>query len=1232
MTNVGSVDIQFSANNLQETLNKVNELSKVLQGLENKKVNLGNISTQLGTVTQSVNTTGNAFTKMSSWLGDFSQKTGKMASTLGGLNGSIQTVLRTMNIGQNTFYQLGNEVTRLSQVAATAAYRLEMLAAPIQMITVQVAKLGIELDTQARKVATQEGVTANAARYFSDTVVASWSATAAKTGAAAKDIGEANYYIVSSMNATQEQFEQMQGAIAKFTVGGFTTAEDTALYLATAFNVYGDELAKSGDMQNQVNHALDTMLVAVRKGKADVSDFVSGWGRVAEIGKLAGASFEETQSILAGLSRVFTPSQAVTSAENFFKTLVKQSKDGAAAIEELGLKLYQVGPNGDKSMRDPLDILTDLFSLLSTKPIDVQQSFITRIFGQLRSLRGVLTLQDIQMLNDIKDWTKEMAGIQPGTEVQSWFDVVSQGYQGKINILLSTLKQIGQGFFTSQVGPILDKATTALTKFFEVVQKQPPELMGTLAKFMVGISVLPPILLALSTVGMTIGTIFTSLSIVLTPSGLATAVLGWGALHGIIEKFGGMIKDYVGPNGTFNGLVKLIADLAVQFGVLKQTNADKILESIGVSTDKINSASFKDFVTEVGNLKDKLLEVKDTVGEVFKGFEDFAKNTLSGDSETGKTIKTIIDVLNWMSGGKIKDTMGLESIRDKTYAILDGFASWIVKLTTVSILLQGIITGAKLLQIVTGAGGWLAGLVGGAGAAGAAGAVGAVGSAGGLTGILASVGLTIPGLVAIIVAAVAAYLGVKWFLNQNTGIGSDYQSSTLPNWIGSSSYRVTPPKPMTEEQKAILAGLPSAQISSSVTSDTVQAITRQNNLTLESQKIEKSSNAALWSINANLANGFTQLGATGLFVNKGWTSPVFGYGVNVNPGMITGQTKENVFQPWTSQTPPGWTGPAIPEYTYMPVSGTADTASTAASAVNSLSDMVSNIKKAFDVILGGTGGWGSAFATEHGGQSVYQAYSRYDRPMQASIIDKQWGEDFAKQNGRAPTESDWQAHWYQYWAPLASGAEGPIAAPKGAEAKTADEYLNKIINETLPAYQGKVEDLEKAWLLAHKTPDDFLDTENEDVDALAVKLNNMKMTVTVTYKDSVGNTIDPLTGKVIDEKGNSTSTGTGGKKFGELATGGYAFANTMYNLAEQGREFVLNNSITRALENKMGALTQSGVLNAITNNTGGISIGAIVLPGVTDAKSFLNQMQELANQPARIAQRADILSRLRFAS
>lgn len=109
---------------------------------------------------------------------------------------------------------------------------------------------------------------------------------------------------------------------------------------------------------------------------------------------------------------------------------------------------------------------------------------------------------------------------------------------------------------------------------------------------------------------------------------------------------------------------------------------------------------------------------------------------------------------------------------------------------------------------------------------------------------------------------------------------------------------------------------------------------------------------------------------------------------------------------------------------------------------------VSSMKRLADETLLASkalGAWATAFKAERGGRGVLAAYARHEEPLTAALIDKLWGEQFAREAGRPPTEEEWKAHWYAVWYPkeLYHVPGAPIGAPTGPLAEGARKLLSE---------------------------------------------------------------------------------------------------------------------------------------------------------------------------------------------
>lgn len=57
-------------------------------------------------------------------------------------------------------------------------------------------------------------------------------------------------------------------------------------------------------------------------------------------------------------------------------------------------------------------------------------------------------------------------------------------------------------------------------------------------------------------------------------------------------------------------------------------------------------------------------------------------------------------------------------------------------------------------------------------------------------------------------------------------------------------------------------------------------------------------------------------------------------------------------------------------------------------------------------------GWYRQFQEEHGGETPEEFYRRTGEGLDEALADRAWGEQFARERGRPPSEDDWRYNWF----------------------------------------------------------------------------------------------------------------------------------------------------------------------------------------------------------------------------
>ena len=86
--------------------------------------------------------------------------------------------------------------------------------------------------------------------------------------------------------------------------------------------------------------------------------------------------------------------------------------------------------------------------------------------------------------------------------------------------------------------------------------------------------------------------------------------------------------------------------------------------------------------------------------------------------------------------------------------------------------------------------------------------------------------------------------------------------------------------------------------------------------------------------------------------------------------------------------------------------------------------------------------WYRQFQIEHGGEKPEDFYARTGEGLDEAVADRDWGNRFAQMMGRAPSEYDWEEHWYATRPPYRGrpqGDPGPGWRRKSKRGATEDE-------------------------------------------------------------------------------------------------------------------------------------------------------------------------------------------------
>uniref|UniRef100_A0A6M3XCR5 Putative tail protein n=1 Tax=viral metagenome TaxID=1070528 RepID=A0A6M3XCR5_9ZZZZ len=673
MAIVGTVTAIFELAGGQQALNTLQQIQQLGNQLGQKKIALN-----VGTSSQQ-----KSIQSFTGWL----DKASKASSTL----------FNKFWAAPKAIAQFSDQFVHLGQVAATFAYRMTLVTAPLDALLFKVGKAAVELERTALFTATQIEGSKEAAVKFARETEKAMTDLAVETGNNAAELVGALRLIISSMDVAEKDATKMMKPVAMTMTAMQEGAEEMVMATTTAFNVFGGELSRFGNMQKQTTHILDVLGESVKEGRAEFSDMATGFGRAATMGMFANASFEEVVATITLLSRVFTPAQATTAAENLSKALVDPSSEAADMWDQLKISMYEV-VDGVTQRRGTFDILAELMDKLFGMDVKGRDTVISAIFPTIRALRGALFLLQPGELDKAMDWVEDWENMAPDLNQTNYgigrnFAIAGEGIKFLLDQITALADAIGQKVYDTFREDIKD-LTEGLIAFTDTILSLPADTLRKVITSIMGISALGPLSLVLSTVLMGLGGLVTLIAELASPMGILALIAGWKMFGAVMSSAVDVVREYTGAEGL-RGLIRLVIELAEAFGLLSTSDANRLLESVGLSIERINSENFREFVDALKDLGDSARNTYEHVKNWFEAFGMFIDKTAARENLFGIIVGFIVDLVGAITkAGEGLFGEGVSNIEKMAKAID------VVAVALAGLALAGPLKGASLL-------GWL---------------------------------------------------------------------------------------------------------------------------------------------------------------------------------------------------------------------------------------------------------------------------------------------------------------------------------------------------------------------------------------------------------------------------------------------------------------------------------------------------------------------------------------------
>jgi len=208
---------------------------------------------------------------------------------------------------------------------------------------------------------------------------------AGETAKAPKELADALFFL-SSAGLDAKQIMPALEASAKAAASGLGETADVANIVASALNAYSDSgLTAAG--------VTDTLVAAVREGRAEPEEFAGALGRILPIASAVGVTFDQVAGSMAVLSNIgLDVNEAVTAMRGVMQALAAPGTEAAKAMEHLGLSAQDLlDAISEDGIIGALRLL-DTAARASTKTQADYFGILQDVVPNIRSLTGVLGL------------------------------------------------------------------------------------------------------------------------------------------------------------------------------------------------------------------------------------------------------------------------------------------------------------------------------------------------------------------------------------------------------------------------------------------------------------------------------------------------------------------------------------------------------------------------------------------------------------------------------------------------------------------------------------------------------------------------------------------------------------------------------------------------------------------------------------------------------------------------
>lgn len=485
------------------------------------------------------------------------------------------------------------------------------LTLPILGIGAAAAKVSLEFEASLSQIVGLVGVASDQVEQWEANILALAPAVAKGPG----ELADAMFFITSAGLRGSEALDALTLS-AKASAAGLGETKAIADAVTSAMNAYGSEVLSAASATN-------SLVGAVREGKAAADAIAGSLGTIIPIAADMGVRFDQVTAAIATLTRLGSGAEeTVTSLNSLLLGLKAPTQQAEEALNSMGLSSAELR----RQIREG-GLLDVLFQL--KEKFDENDTAVTKVFPNIRALKAALGL-----LGKNADVTRQIfASLATNTTfLDDAFNAAAKTGKFQFDQALSKIKvgliAIGDVVVTT-VAPMFQKFADLIQNLGIMFRNASASTQGMIIKVGLAVAALGPLLLVLSGVASVLGLIMSPVVLIGVAVGITAALFikHWDAIStatgDLFRSIKGWLVDKLGP------VFKFVFDkiVAIRRGMAALIKAVTFGKIDILAVDAFIFSGFKELAVVV---TEKLSKVKDAGVESFLGLKDRVAEILSG--------------------------------------------------------------------------------------------------------------------------------------------------------------------------------------------------------------------------------------------------------------------------------------------------------------------------------------------------------------------------------------------------------------------------------------------------------------------------------------------------------------------------------------------------------------------------------------------------------------------------